>query len=119
VLRERVNRGLVRGESRNSLARTLFYHRLGEVRERRWEEQLARASGLTLLCALIGTWNTLYLPKAVEELRRQGYQIADEDLRSVSPLGWEHLVLTGYYPWDKEVEYDQTKMRALRQPFVG
>jgi TnpA family transposase len=38
--------GIEKGESRNSLARAVFIHRLGEIRDRTYENQQHRASGL-------------------------------------------------------------------------
>lgn len=50
-LRRRVQVGLNKGEARNALARTVFLHRLGETRNRGFEQQRYRASGLNLLTA--------------------------------------------------------------------
>ena len=30
----------------------------------------------------------------------RGVEITDEHLRHLSPLGWEHIALTGVYRWD-------------------
>ena len=46
-LRRRVNAGLNKGEVRNALARAVFFYRLGELRDRSFEQQRYRASGLT------------------------------------------------------------------------
>ncbi|WP_437342555.1 Tn3 family transposase, partial [Salmonella enterica] len=48
-LRRRVHAGLNKGEARNSLARAVFFNRLGEIRDRSFEQQRYRASGLTLV----------------------------------------------------------------------
>jgi TnpA family transposase len=53
ALRRRVQAGLNKGEARNALARAVFLHRLGEIRDRKPENQSYRASGLTLLTAAI------------------------------------------------------------------
>jgi Mor family transcriptional regulator len=45
----------------NALARTVFFHRLGEIRDRSYENQRYRASGLNLVIAAITLWNTVYL----------------------------------------------------------
>lgn len=37
---------------------------------------------------------------AVEELRSRGENIPEENLSHLSPLGWEHIILTGIYHWD-------------------
>lgn len=52
-LRRRVHAGLNKGEARNALARAVFIHRLGEIRDRRFEQQRYRASGLNLVTAAI------------------------------------------------------------------
>src|SRR3546814_2698916 len=48
-LRRRTQAGLNKGEARNALARALFFNQLGELRDRRFENQTYRASGLNLL----------------------------------------------------------------------
>ena len=51
--------GLNKGEARNALARAVFFNRLGEIRDRSFEQQRYRASGLNLVTAAIVLWNTL------------------------------------------------------------
>lgn len=54
---------------------------------------------LNMVIAAIMFWNTLYMEKAAAHLDRQG-QITDPNLLShTSPLGWEHIILTGDYDW--------------------
>jgi TnpA family transposase len=60
-LRRRVQAGLNKGEARNALARAVFFNRLGEIRDRSFEQQRYRASGLNLVTAAIVLWNTVYL----------------------------------------------------------
>ncbi len=43
------------------LARAVFFNRLGEIRDRSFEQQRYRASGLNLVTAAIVLWNTVYL----------------------------------------------------------
>lgn len=45
-------------------------HRLGEIRPRGLENQIYRASGLALLTAAISFWNTLYIERAIDSLKR-------------------------------------------------
>ena len=66
ALRRRTNAGLNKGEARNALARAVFFHRLGEIRDRTFENQRYRASGLNLAVAAIILWNTVYLGLAVD-----------------------------------------------------
>ncbi|WP_142244795.1 Tn3 family transposase, partial [Klebsiella pneumoniae] len=63
-LRRRVHAGLNKGEARNALARAVFFNRLGEIRDRSFEQQRYRASGLNLVTAAVVLWNTVYLERA-------------------------------------------------------
>ena len=82
-LRRRAHAGLNKGEARNALARAVFFHRLGELRDRTFENQAYRASGLNLLVAAIILWNTRYLQRAFDALepRRGGAARADPPCR--------------------------------------
>ena len=51
--RRRVLVGLYKGEARNALARAVFFNRLGEIRDRSFEQQRYRASGLNLVTPAI------------------------------------------------------------------
>lgn len=97
-LRSRVQVGLNKGEARNALARAVFFNRLGEVRDRSFENQCYRASGLNLVVAAIVLWNTVYLEKAISQLFSEG-SIPEKYLSYLSPLGWDHINLTGDYVW--------------------
>ena len=114
ALRRRVQKGLNKGEARNALARAVFMHRLGEIRDRNLENQSYRASGLTLLTAAITLWNTVYIERAVDSLKKQGIKINDQLLSHLSPLGWEHINLTGDYIWTRKRKKTLSKFRPLR-----
>ncbi len=94
-LRRRVQIGLNKGEAKNALARAVFLNRLGEIRDRSFENQRYRASGLNLVVAAIVLWNTVYLERAIQALRDSGKDIDENLLPHLSPLGWEHINLTG------------------------
>jgi len=99
-LRQRSHAGLNKGEASNSLRRAVFFHRQGEIRDRTFENQSFRASGLSLITAAIVHWNTVYLDRAIQHLRARGVIIPDDLLAHVAPLGWEHIALTGDYIWN-------------------
>lgn len=63
------------------------------------EAQQHRASGLALVTAVIALWNTVYLGRALDALRRRGEVIPDALLAHLAPLGWQHISLTGDYLW--------------------
>ncbi|CAI8717840.1 Tn3 family transposase [Chryseobacterium sp. IT-36CA2] len=114
-LRRRVTAGLNKGEARNALARAVYFNRFGEVRERSFENQRYKASGLNLVTAAIVLWNTVYIEKAVEHLKEQGEEINEELLQHLSPLGWEHIHLTGDYVWEDRIKFKKGQFRALRK----
>jgi TnpA family transposase/DNA invertase Pin-like site-specific DNA recombinase len=116
ALRRRVQTGLNKGEAKNALARAVFLNRLGELRDRRFENQRYRASGLNLVVAAIILWNTVYLERAIQALRDAGQLIDEALLSHLSPLGWEHINLTGDYLWRQNRLVDQGKFRPLRGP---
>jgi TnpA family transposase len=115
-LRRRVQVGLNKGEAKNALARAVFFNRLGELRDRSFENQRYRASGLNLLVAAITLWNTVYLDRAIVALKEDGQDVDDDLLPHVSPLGWEHINLTGDYIWSQGEALQPGQFRALRQP---
>ena len=115
-LRRRVQAGLNKGEARNALARAVFFNRLGEMRDRSFENQRYRASGLNLVTAAIVLWNTVYLERATQAIKDQGQTVDADLLQHVSPLGWEHINLTGDYVWRKDRKVEEGKFRPLR-PF--
>lgn len=117
-LRRRVNAGLNKGEARNALARAVFFNRLGEMRDRSFENQCYRASGLNLVVAAIVLWNTVYLERAIVALKNHGQQVDDRLLQHLSPLAWEHINLNGDYVWKQNRRVEKGQFRALR-PFPG
>lgn len=113
-LRRRVHVGLNKGEAKHALARAVFFTRLGEIRDRSYEDQLHRASGLQLLILSIVLWNTVYISRAVDALRAKGVDIPEEYLQHISPLGWEHITLTGDYVWNLNQKTNFNNLRPLR-----
>jgi hypothetical protein len=110
----RVQAGLNKGEARNALARTVFFNRLGEIRDLSFEQQRYRASGLNLLTAAIVLWNTVYLQRATDALRSPGQPLDNALLQYLSPLGWEHINLTGDYLWRSRSHPAAGKFRPMR-----
>ena len=98
-MRRRAQSGLNKGESHHALKRAINFHQRGELRDRTEEGQHYRIAGLNLLAAIIIYWNTLKLGEAVLARNKAGLEIPVEFLTHVSPLGWEHINLTGEYRW--------------------
>jgi len=71
-------------------------NRLDAIRDRRFEQQRYRASGLNLVMAAIVLWNTVY------------------QVQYLSPLRWEHSSLTGDCVWRSSAKIGAGKFRPLR-----
>lgn len=99
ALRRRVYQGLNKGEALHSLSKAVAIHRQGEIRDRSHEAQNLRANGIQLLVAMISAWNTVALQNAIEDMKKEGQDVPEELLPYLSPLGWEHIALTGDYSW--------------------
>lgn len=91
----------------------MFFNRLGEIRDRSFEQQRYRTSGLNLVTAAIVLWNTVYLDRVIQTLQNND-DLNPELLQHLSPLGWEHINLTGNYTWRNPTKHG--RYRPLRQP---
>jgi hypothetical protein len=96
------------------LARAIFFHRLGEQRDRSFENQVYCAPGLNLLVAAVILWNTRYLQAAFDTLGHEVSAPSPGLLRHVAPLGWEHISLTGDYIWTEDAQPAPGLLRPLR-----
>ncbi|WP_420917307.1 Tn3 family transposase [Priestia flexa] len=114
ALRRRIQRGLNKGESMNSLARALFFGKRGELRERGLRDQLQRASALNILINAISVWNTVYLTEATKILKEKGI-LQENLLQHISPLGWEHINFLGEYKFDLNRISTIDSLRPLNQ----
>lgn len=59
ALRRRCQAGLNKGEAAHKLKRAVFFHERGEIRDRSFDSQAFRASGLNLMVSAIVHWNTV------------------------------------------------------------
>ena len=59
-------------------------------------------------------WNTVYLERATSALRSHGKALDNTLLQYLSPLGWEHINLTGDYLWRSSAKVGAGKFRPLR-----
>ena len=114
TLRVLVNAELNKGEARNSLARAVAFHRLGRFRERHHDNQQIRAASLTLVTAAIVLFNCRYLERALAAMRADGLHVDPELIARLSPLGWEHINLSGDYIWSDNLPLDDHGFLPLR-----
>lgn len=66
-------------------------------RELKQENRSYCAIGLTLLTAAISLWNTVYMERAVDALKRKSMKINAQLLSHLSPLCWEYINLIDDY----------------------
>jgi hypothetical protein len=62
-----------------------------------------------------GSDGTVYLDRTVATLTSNGGDIDPDLLRFLSPLGWEHINLTGDYTWPHANHIKPGKYRPLRR----
>ena len=74
------------------------------------------APAALLVTAAIALWNTVYLGRALDALRRGGERVPNTLLAHLAPLGWQHINLTGDYLWDADSGLSADGFRSLRLP---
>jgi TnpA family transposase len=114
--RRRVLTQLNRQEGRHALARAIFHGRRGEVRKRYREGQEDQLSALGLVTNAVVLWNTRYQQAALDQLRAEGYDVLDEDVARLSPLGSEHVGMLGRYHFELPRDVARGELRPLRDP---
>lgn len=88
-------------EGRHSLARKIFHGARGELRQKYKDGQEDQIGALGLVLNIVVLFNTRYLQAAVDELRRQGYELADEDVARLSPLVRAHVNTLGRFSFTR------------------
>ena len=114
--RRRILTQLNRGEGRHTLARAVCHGQKGEIRQRYREGQEDQLNVLGLVVNALILWNTLYMDKALEQLRNQGQEISPEDVARLSPLGHGHFNMLGRYYFELTEALWQGNFRSLRDP---
>jgi TnpA family transposase len=104
---------LNKGESRHSLARTVYHGRRGEIYEKYREGQEDQLNTLGLATNAIVLWNTVYIQAAVEHLKAQGEVINEEDEAKLSPLGRKHINFLGHFSFMLPKDVAEGQLRLL------
>jgi hypothetical protein len=82
---------------RHGLARDVFHGRRGELRQRYRHGQEEQLGALGLILSTIVLHNTIYIQRALDHLKANSVEIADADIKRLSPLGSDDITLTGRY----------------------
>jgi TnpA family transposase len=114
--RSSVSRQLNKGEAVQSLREHLFYANQGKVKGKPDEQLLHQVECLNLVTNIVIIWNTIYMSKAVKQLRSEGYPVDDEDLKRVWPTRLEHLNVHGRYQFNLNEIRKNRRLRELRKP---
>ena len=114
ALRKLITAELNKGEALNTLRRAVALHRLGRFRDRSHENQASRAATLNLVVAATVLFNCRYLGRVLDTLRCGGGRIDPAHVAHLSPLGWDHINLTGDYVWSDTIDRDPDGFLPLR-----
>jgi TnpA family transposase len=114
--RRRILVQLNRGEGRHMLARAVFHGKRGELRQRYHQGQEDQLGALGLIVNAIVLWNTIYMDAALNQLRKEGFPVRDEDVTRLSPLGHEHINMLGRYAFTLPEPVARGELRPLRNP---
>ena len=114
--RRRILVQLNRGKGRHQLARAVFHGKRGELRQRYREGQEDQLGALGLVVNVIVLWNTIYMDVALNQLRAEGFDVRDEDVARLSPLGFEHINMLGRYAFTLPDAVARGELRPLRNP---
>lgn len=115
-IRRRVSRQLNKGEAIHSLRTHLCYANQGKIQGQP-DEQLSHQVGcLNLVTNIIILWNTIYMNKVVEQLKKENYSIEDEELKYIWPTRFQHINVYGRYQFNIDEIKKNGKLRKLRQP---
>ena len=107
---------LNRGEGRHSVARAVFHGKRGELRQHYREGQEDQLGALGLVLNMIVLWNTIYIEAALNQLRKEGHPMKDEDAYRLSPLQHENINMLGRYSFSMPDAVAKGELRPLRNP---
>lgn len=54
---------------------------------------------MNLVVAAIIHWNTVYMERVINTLRKEGHKVDEGLVKHLSPLIWAHINLSGDYDW--------------------
>lgn len=111
--RRRILTQLNRGESRHSLARSVFYGKKGELHQSYREGQEDQLGALGLVVNAIVIWNTKYMEIAIDAINKAGHPAYYDDIQRLSPLTYEHINIMGRYSFNLPEEIEHGGLRTL------
>jgi Tn3 transposase DDE domain len=95
---------------------TVFHGRKGQLRQPYREGMEDQLGALGLVVNVMVLWTTLYMDRALAQLRGQGATVNDEDVARLSPLGTNHINVLGRYHFSLPDSIARGEFRSLRDP---
>lgn len=114
--RRRLNRQLNKGEALHSLRTHLFFANQGKLRGQKDEDLHNQVGCLNLVTNAIIVWNTVYTEQVLQQLKREGHSISDEDIKTIWPTRHLHLNVYGKYIFEVARIGQRHALRPLRVP---
>ncbi len=97
VMRQRIRRGLLKGEEIHALARQVAYGKQGRITARDLQAQRNTSGCLTLIMACIIFWQAKEINRVILECEPEKSGIDLSLLTHISPIQWENVILYGAY----------------------
>jgi TnpA family transposase len=103
LTRQRVRRGLLKGEEMHALARQVAYGKQGKLTARDLEGQRNTSSCLTLIMASIIYWQAKEINRVIHECDPDAAGVDLTLLEHISPVGWDNILLYGKYVLNRQL----------------
>jgi TnpA family transposase len=97
AMRQRVRRGLLKGEEMHALARQVAYGKQGTLTARDLESQRNTSNCLTLIMACLIYWQAKEINRVLLEGEPEAAGVDLSLLEHISPIGWDNVILYGEY----------------------
>lgn len=110
----RIEIQLNKGEALHALRRFIFFAHQGRLRQRQQDDQANQAWCLNLVTNAVIVWNTVYMAAVIEQLKREGYPVQEDDLKHLSPARYDHINPYGQYHFNVEEVLNRKGLRPLR-----
>jgi TnpA family transposase len=114
AFRHDIHLQLNKGEQVHDLRQFVHFANEGKIRSHLEEKQINEASCLNLVVNAVILWNTAYMQEAIDQLRREGHQISDDDLKHLGPSRFEHINPYGHFTFNVQEELQRKGFRPLR-----
>jgi len=73
---------------------------------------------LGLVTNAVILWNTIYMQAAIDHVRKESFEINEEDESRLSPLIYSHINVLGHYSFILNKQVTKGHLRPLNQNIV-